>query len=182
MHFIRQTAFKRTIIAFGVYMGKYAFCGEDSTSVVPKVSYDSCSNSFVGFTLPLNNGFPCARYFSPNSLSTLEKWYEEVDKSFLINVHVIQAVCSIGQPSPSPFLLAAYGTNSKYTSQDILERWSSIFDSCMTQNIRILGFSADCDPKQMKAMRDSMGFSSKFQTGFEEHPNHLEISFFKVSE
>ncbi|CAF1354825.1 unnamed protein product [Rotaria sp. Silwood1] len=35
-------------------------------------------------------------------------------------------------------------------------------------------FSADCDPKQMKAMRDSMGF--------EEHPNRFEISLLKVSE
>ncbi|CAF3114935.1 unnamed protein product [Rotaria socialis] len=158
---------------------KYAFCGEDSTSVVPKVSYDSRSNSFVGFTLPLNNGFPSSRYFTTNSFGKLETWFEEVDKSFLINVHVIQAVCSIDQTSPSPFLLAAYGTNSKYTAQDILERWSRIFDSCMTQNIRILGFSADCDPKQMKAMRDSMGFFSKSQTGFEDHPHHLEISSFK---
>ncbi|CAF3497559.1 unnamed protein product [Rotaria socialis] len=137
---------------------KYAFCGEDSTSVVPKVSYDSRSNSFVGFTLPLNNGFPSSRYFTTNSF----------------------AVCSIDQTSPSPFLLAAYGTNSKYTAQDILERWSRIFDSCMTQNIRILGFSADCDPKQMKAMRDSMGFFSKSQAGFEDHPHHLEISSFKI--
>ena len=30
---------------------KYAFCGEDSTSVIPKVSYDFRSNSFVGFKL-----------------------------------------------------------------------------------------------------------------------------------
>ncbi|CAF5163939.1 unnamed protein product, partial [Rotaria sp. Silwood1] len=68
----------------------------------------------------------------------------------------------------------AYGINSKYTAKDVLDRWSSIFDSCMNQNIRILGISADCDPKQMKAMRDSMGF--------EEHPNRFEISLLKVSE
>ncbi|CAF1525162.1 unnamed protein product, partial [Rotaria sp. Silwood1] len=57
---------------------------------------------------------------------------------------MIQPICPIGQISPPPFLLAAYGTNS---------------------------FSADCDPKQMKAMRDSMGF--------EEHPNRFEISLLR---
>ncbi|CAF4958508.1 unnamed protein product, partial [Rotaria sp. Silwood1] len=83
-------------------------------------------------------------------------------------------ICPIGQISPPPFLLAAYGINSKYTAKDVLDRWSSTFDSRMNQNIRILGFSAGCDPKQMKAMRDSMGF--------EEHPNRFEISLLKVSE
>ncbi|CAF1324126.1 unnamed protein product [Rotaria sp. Silwood1] len=119
-------------------------------------------------------GLTCPRYFSTSSFGELEIWYEEIDKSSLINVHVIQPICPIGQISPPPFLLAAYGTNSKYTANDVLDRWSSIFDSCMNQNIRILGFSADCDPKQMKAMRDSMGF--------EERPNRFEISLLKVSE
>ncbi|CAM4832942.1 unnamed protein product [Rotaria magnacalcarata] len=160
---------------------KYVFCGEDSTSVVPKISYDTRSNYFVGFTLPLKNGFPCTRYFSTNSLGELETWYEQIDKSDLINVHVIQPTCHIGQVPPPPFLLAAYGTNSVYTGEDVLARWSRIFDSCMAQNIRVLGFSADCDPKQLKAMRESMGFFSRQPTDFEDHPNFFNISLLKVS-
>ncbi|CAM4783358.1 unnamed protein product [Rotaria magnacalcarata] len=155
---------------------KYAFCGEDSTSVVPKVSYDTLSDCFVGFTLPLKHGFPCPRYFSTNSFGELENWYNEVDVSFNINVHIIQGLFSIGQTSPPPFLLGAYGTNSKYTALDVLKRWINIFDLCMAQNLRILGFSTDCDTRYMKAMRDSMGFFSKFETGFENHPDHFEIS------
>ncbi|CAF2109437.1 unnamed protein product [Rotaria magnacalcarata] len=155
---------------------KYAFCGEDSTSVVPKVSYDTLSDYFVGFTLPLKHGFPCPRYFSTNSFGELENWYNEVDVSFNINVHIIQGLFSIGQTSPPPFLLGAYGTNSKYTALDVLKRWINIFDLCMAQNLRILGFSTDCDTRYMKAMRDSMGFFSKFETGFENHPDHFEIS------
>ncbi|CAF2973604.1 unnamed protein product [Rotaria sp. Silwood2] len=161
---------------------KYSFCGEDSTSVVPKISYDTRSNCFIGFTLPLKNGFPCTRYFSTNSLSELETWYEQVDRSSLINVHVVQITCPIGQPPPPPFLLSAYGTNSIYTSDDVLVRWFNIFDSCMTQNIRILGFSTDCDPRYLKAMRDSMGFFSIQQTKFEDHPNYFTISMLKVGE
>ncbi|CAM4878551.1 unnamed protein product [Rotaria socialis] len=159
---------------------KYVFCGEDSTSVVPKISYDTRSNYFVGFTLPLKNGFPFTRYFSTNSLGELETWYEQIDKSDLINVHVIQPTCHIGQVPPPPFLLAAYGTNSVYTGEDVLARWSRIFDSCMAQNIRVLGFSADCDPKQLKAMRESMGFFSRQPTDFEDHPNCFNISLLKI--
>ncbi|CAF2139424.1 unnamed protein product [Rotaria magnacalcarata] len=112
----------------------YAFCGEDSTSVVQKISYDTRSNCFVGFTLPLKNGFPCTRYFSTDSLGQLEKWYEQIDKSFLINVHVIQPTCHVRQVPSPPLLLLAYGTNSVYTGENVLARWSRIFDSCMARH------------------------------------------------
>ncbi|CAF3370246.1 unnamed protein product [Rotaria socialis] len=114
------------------------------------------------------------------SLGELETWYEQIDKSDLINVHDIQPTCHIGQVPPPPFLLAAYGTNSVYTGKDVLARWSRIFDSCMAQNIRVLGFSADCDPKQLKAMRESMGFFSRQPTDFEDHPNCFNISLLKI--
>lgn len=161
---------------------KYSFCGEDSTSVIPKISYDTRSNCFIGFALPLKNGFPCTRYFSTNSLNQLETWHEQVDKSSQINVHVIQITCRIGQSPPPPFLLAAYGTDSTYTSEDVLSRWFKIFESCMIQNIRILGFSTDCDPRNLKAMRDSMGFFSTQQTRFQDQTNHFTISMLKVGE
>ena len=160
---------------------KYAFCGEDSTSVVARVSYDTLSNSFVGFTLPLNNGLPSSRSFSTDSLNQLELWHSDFDKSSLIHIHVIQALCPDNRtPLPPPFLLAAYGTNGKYTAQDIVNRWSFIFNSCMMRNIRIVGFAADCDPKNLKAMRDSMGFFSNEETGFEDDSNCMKISSFQV--
>ncbi len=52
----------------------------------------------------------------------------------------------------------------------------------MAQNIPILGFSTDCDPKNRKAMRDRMGFFPQLQTGFEDHPNCFKISLLIVSE
>ena len=160
----------------------YAFCGEDSTSVVPRTAYDTRSNNFVGFTLPLKNGCPSPRRFSTDSLNELEAWHSNVDKSSLLHAHVVQALPIDNQRSPpSPFLLAAYGTNGKYTAQDIMNRWSTIFDSCLVRNIRIIGFAADCDPKNLKAMRDSMGFFSNERTRFNDHPACLEISSAPVS-
>ena len=123
------------------------------TSVIPKVSYDIRSNSFVGFTLPLKNGLPSCRFFSTNSLFKLETWHNEVDKSSLLNTHVIQAICPVALfPPPPPFLLSTYGTNGKYTAKDVLSRWITAFDLCMGQNIGILGFTSDCDSQNLKAM------------------------------
>jgi hypothetical protein len=161
---------------------KYAFCGEDSTAVIPKVSYDSHSNSFVGFVLPLKNGFPSCRFYSTTSLNELESWHNEVEKSSLLNIHVIQGLTSEDQVTCAPFLLSAYGTNNKYNAYDVLSRWSRIFDVLMTENIRILGFSTDGDPKNLRAMRNSMAFFTKDKTIFLNHPNIFKISSLKVCE
>jgi hypothetical protein len=160
---------------------KYAFCGEDSTAVIPKVNYDSRSNSFVGFTLPLKNGFPCCQFYSTDSLDELESWHNQMEKSSLLNIHVIQALSSRNQITLSPFLLAAYGTDNRYKAYDVLSRWSRIFDVLMAQNIRILGFSTDGDPKNLRAMRNSMAFFTKDQTIFLNHPNIFMISSLKVN-
>lgn len=160
---------------------KYVFCGEDSTAVIPKVSYDSHSNSFVGFTLPLKNGFPCCRYFSTTSLEALESWYNEVDQSSLLNIHVLQALTSRNQVALAPFLLSAYGTNNKYNAYDILSRWSQIFDILNAQGVRVLGFSTDGDPKNMRAMRNAMAFFSKDQSIFLNHPNIFTVTSLKVN-
>jgi hypothetical protein len=161
---------------------KYAFCGEDATTVISKVTYDSLSNCFVGFVMPLENGFPIPRYYSTDLFGQLDTWYDQVEKSTLLNVHVVQALCPVDRLSPSPFLLAAYGTNSKYTAKDIVNRWIVIFDRCMALNIRVLGFSTDADAKCLKAMRDSMGFFSNERTIIDDHPNNFEIALPEVSQ
>ena len=159
---------------------RYTFCAEDCTSVVPNVTYDSRSNSFVGFTLPLEGGFPSSGFFSTHAFNELESWHETMDKSSLLNIYTVQALSRDDQRSIPPFLLAAYGTNGKYTSSDIVSRWSTVFDQCLSRDIRMLGFSADCDAKNLRAMRESMGFFSGQQTKFLNHPSRFKISLLKV--
>lgn len=160
---------------------KYVFCGEDSTVVIPRINYDSRSNSFVGFTLPLKNGFPCSQFYSTTNMNQLELWYNEIEKSTFLNIHVLQPLTSRYQLRLSPFLLSAYGTNNKYNSRDIVARWSHIFDVLISQNIRVLGFSTDGDPKNMRGMRNAMAFFSKDQTSFLNHPNLFTIMSLKVN-
>ena len=136
----------------------------------------------MGFTLPLKNGFPCCRFYSTTSLDELESWHNEVEKSSLLNIHVIQALTSRNQIALSLFLLSAYGTNNKYNAYDILTRWSRIFDVLIAQNVRLLGFATDGDPKNMLAMRKAMAFFSRDQTIFLNHPNIFSITSLQVNE
>ncbi|CAF4336673.1 unnamed protein product, partial [Rotaria sordida] len=93
---------------------------EDCTSTLRRIVYDVRSNSFIGFTPPLNeNGMPHIKYFRTNSIEDLKNWFEEKEMSRLLNLHMIQPICINNQISPS-FALAAYRTNGKYTALDII--------------------------------------------------------------
>ena len=66
----------------------------------------------------------------------------------------------------SPYLLASYGTDGRYTSNDIISRWKKIFDKFREKGIRILGYSTDCDAKYLRSMRLITGF---FTTSLNEN-------------
>ncbi|CAF3638763.1 unnamed protein product [Rotaria sp. Silwood1] len=137
---------------------KFAFCSEDCTSTLRRIVYDVRSNSFIGFTPPLDeNGMPHIKYFRTNSIEDLKSWFEEKEMSHLLNLHMIQPICINNQISPS-FALAAYGTNGKYTALDIIRRWYTIFEESSSRGIRIVGYSTDTDPKYLLAMKLVSGF------------------------
>ena len=77
-----------------------------------------------------------------NQPLNLEEWFSTMDKSSLLNLHMIQPITSVGQTS-SPIILSAYGTNSKYKSVDIIRRWLWIFEESLSKGIRIVRFSTD---------------------------------------
>lgn len=89
----------------------FAFAAEDCTGVIGKVTYDTSSNSFVGFATPMTNTHPQAAHYQTDSYHELETWFSEKKKSSLINVHVLQPIASSSplHKTPSPFILAAYG-------------------------------------------------------------------------
>ena len=121
---------------------RYAFGSEDCTGVVRRISYDQATNSFIGFATPSSNGIPIAGYYQTDSFDQLKSWFASVQKSPLLNIHMIQPLPSSGQKNiPSAFLLSGYGVVNTYTSIEIIRRWLFIFDECSKRNIRIIGFS-----------------------------------------
>ncbi|CAF3181521.1 unnamed protein product [Rotaria socialis] len=137
---------------------KFAFCAEDCTTAERKIIYDSRSNSFVGFSPPLDEyGIPRMKYFQTDSIEDLQCWFEQEDISKLLNLYMVQPINSNDQKI-SPYALAAYGTNGKYTSFDIIRRWFKVFEESSSQGIRIIGYSTDADAKYLLGMRLVSGF------------------------
>ena len=84
-----------------------AVCSEDCTGVIKKIKYNASTNTFSGFSVPLQHGLPVARYFQTNSFRQLKEWFETEDKSSHLNIHMIQPLFA-SNPYSSSFLLAAY--------------------------------------------------------------------------
>ncbi|CAF4643356.1 unnamed protein product, partial [Rotaria sp. Silwood2] len=127
------------------------------------------TNSFIGFSTPLSGGVPSPCHFKTDSISELKLWMDKNEKTPLLNIHCVQAIPPPNQTvAPPSFVLAGYGTSSKYTSLDILRRWLFIHKNSIEQNVRILGFSTDADNKYFRAMRLMSGFYASL-SNFDVH-------------
>ena len=151
---------------------KYAFAAEDCTSVIRKVCYDRCSNSFVGFCPRLqNDGLPQISSFVIESISDLEIAFETESLSSLLNVYAIQPITSEGQHF-SPLVLSAFGSDNKFETHHIIARWLKIFDESLKRGRRILGFSTDCDSRYLRTMRLVTNFfASLLNVNFRQSPD-----------
>lgn len=149
------------------------FIAEDATAVIQKISYDTTSNTFMGFSLPLNNNrMPVTNFYSTDSFNCLEEWYSNALKAKSLNAYLVQPLSSSSN-STSPYLIAAFGTNNKYKSTDVITRWHYLHQEFKAKGIRTLGFSTDCDSRYLHAMRSSLGFFTYFPYG--DHPDLLSI-------
>ena len=131
---------------------KFVFGAEDCTAITPRIVYDSRSNAFVGLSPPLLDGFPQIKYYSTDSFQELKSWFTTKNRSTLLNIHTVQPLGSQAT-NLSPYLLSAYGTDGRYTSNDIIARWIDMFEKFRVKGIRVLGYSTDCDSKYLRSMR-----------------------------
>lgn len=123
---------------------------EDQTRIINRVQYDSSTNQLLGFVPPLNkNGLPIPFSFKARSA-------EEINHHFSKGTPIASFVNTIiAKPTgkaPS-FCLMIFGSDSKYTSTDVIERWSFIVAELKKLNIEVVSFSSDSDPKYNAAMR-----------------------------
>ncbi|CAF4293122.1 unnamed protein product [Rotaria magnacalcarata] len=133
----------------------YVSVSEDYTSVISSISYDSVNDCFIGFSSRLSNDLPSTNQFRTNSYSELEQWFEDFDKCKLINAHLVEPLLtktsSLVHSRPS--IVSAYGTNNKVNSIEIFRKWIHMYNACKSKKINVVGFSSDCDPRYLKAMR-----------------------------
>lgn len=159
---------------FTINKCSFAFACEDSTSVIPRISYDVESDSFVGLSAPLNgNGTPRLKSFQTDRFDELKSWFETFSRSKSINLHVVQPLTDL---VPS-FILAAYGTNNKFSATDVLKRWFYIYQQSLNQGVRIIGFSTDGDPRFIRAMRLCARFFADLPNlNLLKHDDHINVN------
>lgn len=155
-----------------------ASCSEDATAVIKKIVYNSSTNTFIGFSTLLKHGIPLSNYFQTDSFDELKEWFDTVDKSKYLNIHMIQPLSS--SVSSSPFLLSGYGIRNDFKAVDILHRWLWIYEKSRESNVRIVAFCTDCDSRYLLSMRLAMGYFAKYRnTSVSDHVDQLTIDLQK---
>ncbi|CAF1075093.1 unnamed protein product [Rotaria sordida] len=127
---------------------QFVFISEDSSAIIPRVEYDSIFNNFNGLVTPVLDGKPIENAFNCQSFEELKFLIENNTRANLVNIHCLQPIFNQDiSITSAATVLAAYGTDNKLTSMDIIKRWVMIYQQLHSRNIRVLGFSTDGDPK-----------------------------------
>lgn len=132
---------------------------EDATRIVGKVQYDSTSNQLVGFVLPTNTktGMPIPFAYPARSAAEIINHF--VDKNSVAHfINVLMAQPLDGAP---PFCLLLYGSDNRYTADDVKKRWRYVTTELNKLGISVLTISSDSDPKYNSAMRELSTIGSK---------------------
>lgn len=123
---------------------------EDATRITGKIQYDPTTNQLLGLVLPLNeHGMPTSYSFLARSAKEIEHHFSEGKTASLVYAIMAQPIAE----HSAPFCLSLFGTDNKFTSQDVIKRWKFILKELVTFGITVLGFSSDGDSRLLKAMR-----------------------------
>lgn len=135
---------------------------EDATRIEGKVQFDARTNQVVGFVLPINeqNGLPIP--FSYKARSAVE-----ITEHFSTGIQTASFVYTImAKPigDAPAFCLIIFGSDSKFSAQNVATRWKYIREELKKLGIVTLTFASDSDPKFNCAMRknSSLGCVSSY--------------------
>lgn len=107
---------------------KVVWLSEDATGILPKIDYDSATNKLIGQVLPIDKytGIPIS-----NTYMCMARSAEEIEKHVLnvsapkSNLAYIIVAQALDEKAP-PFVLSILGTNNKFNTIHILNRWKFI--------------------------------------------------------
>lgn len=144
------------------HLEKVVCISEDATRIVGRIQYNSRTNQVTGFVLPLSkkSGYPVPFSFPARNASEIIEYFDN-NKPISSFVNVIMAQ-SVDIKKSSPFCLMIFGSDNKYTSTDVCNRWNFIKTELRKVGITAFIFSSDSDPRYNAAMRklSLLGFQS----------------------
>lgn len=93
---------------------------EDGSGIIRRAVYDVRSNKLVGINFPIDSltGMPLTESYLARTLSDISKHMKN-QLSSLVYLIMAQPV----KPKCPPFVLQLFGTDNKFTSQNVLDRW-----------------------------------------------------------
>lgn len=99
---------------------KNIWLAEDASGIIQKIEYDVHTNQLIGLLLPVNSktGQPIPFSFMANTANNIEMYV----KSLLSTLVYIVTAQPLKQNVP-PFILQIFGTNNKFNTQQVLQRW-----------------------------------------------------------
>lgn len=96
---------------------------EDGSGIVPKIEYDSANSQLVGHVLPFdeNTGIPIKHSYIQEEIRA-NMTNTSVNTATLVYIIVAQP---LKRNVPS-FVLSIFGTDNKFTSDQVLNRWQFV--------------------------------------------------------
>ncbi|KAK4887372.1 hypothetical protein RN001_003643 [Aquatica leii] len=127
------------------------FVSEDQTAIVKRPRYDPKSNQLVGFLNETSTvtGFPLRNMNKINSLIDINNIVKNGILSHNAYVFMVQPLVD-GSPA---FCLSIFGSDNRFSSDDVLRRWRCIEESAKFEGIIVERFASDGDTRCLKAMK-----------------------------
>lgn len=99
---------------------KFVWLSEDATAIVTKIEFDPKSNQMVGLVLPINSstGMPIPFSYLASSENEIYKNMNH-NKSTIVYAVMAQPI----KKNVPPFVLQLFGSDNKFTAQNVLLRW-----------------------------------------------------------
>ncbi len=107
-------------------------------------------NSVVGFGLPLQiNGLPNSKDAEVNSADDFVSIFRSYERASTVMVVMAQPLSN----SVSPLRICSFGSNNRFTSDDVENRMNSLVSSLKKEGVEVLSYAADGDSRELKMMR-----------------------------
>lgn len=105
---------------------KEIWLSEDGTSIVAKVSYDPITSQLIGLVLPTcqRTGMPISFTFAPQTMKDIKQQIEQNS----LSTHLYLVLAQPIKENVPPFILQAFGTDNKFKTSDVLNRWQHTKD------------------------------------------------------
>uniref|UniRef100_A0A8D8FAG8 (northern house mosquito) hypothetical protein n=1 Tax=Culex pipiens TaxID=7175 RepID=A0A8D8FAG8_CULPI len=130
---------------------------EDATRITAATEYDEINDCLTGLVAPLDeHGFPQLGLFKA---TTPFKMISDVRSYPLANYVYIQLALPLCSHA-APFVLYYTSSNNKFTKGDVLSRWAFTETELRAENILVLAYITDGDPRYLATMKERSGLGA----------------------